>query len=399
MWLLPSSKGQSTAPRSSSQLDVPDAYRQLETQQRNETLDPASPSYLNPSSFLVWGPVTVRPHLETRFTYGNNLRSASGSNEDTFLAEISPGSFFQLGQKWQLDYTPTLSYYASKEFKDTLGHNALLAGGTTYDNWGFTFSQSFSDTTQPLIETGAQTEEQNFVTNLGATYHFASKLMLELGINQHIRNTEGFSKSRTWSTMDWLNYQAFSRLSVGLGVGGGYENVSPGSDMTFEQAQAKINVRVAEKIDFVVTGGGEVRQILDVGGDPLVNPVYGASLTYHPFEFTTLTLSANRTISAALLQDQINEMTTVSLALSQRLLGHLYLTLSGGFANNKYVSADSALTVNRSDDTKSFAATLSYPFNAHANASIFYNYNDNSSDSAAFSYSTSQIGLQMGYRF
>jgi hypothetical protein len=397
--MLPSAQSQIIAPRSPSQLDVPDAYRQLETQQHDETLNPASSSYLNPSSFLVWGPVTLRPHLNTRFTYGNNLRSAHGSNEDTFLAEISPGSFFQLGKKWQLDYTPTLSYYASKEFKDTVGHNVLLAGGTTYNDWGFTFSQVFSDTTQPLIETGIQTEEQNFVTSIGATYHFASKLMLEVGITQSFRETENFTRSRTWSTMDWLNYQAFSRLSLGVGVGGGYENISPGSDMTFEQVQAKINVRVAEKLDFIVTGGGEVRQIQDSEGDSLVNPIYGASITYHAFEFTTLTLSANRTISGALLQDQIDEMTTVSLAVNQRLLGRLFLTLSGGFTNNRYISADSALNVDRTDDTKNVTASLSYQFSPHSNGSVFYNYSDNSSDAAGFTYSTSQIGLQLGYRF
>jgi uncharacterized protein (PEP-CTERM system associated) len=380
-------------------LDVPDAYREIEAEQLKESLDPKSPSYLNPNSFLVWGPVTARPHLDTRFTYGNNLRSRTGANENTVLEEISPGSLFELGTKWKLDYTPTLSFYSSKDFKDTLGHNVLFAGGTTYDNWIFSLSQIYSVSSTPLIETGAQTDQENFVTSLGASYYFNSKLMLQLGLDQNFRSAQAFTTSRSWSTMDWLNYQVSSRLSIGAGLGGGYENVSPGSDMTFEQFQAKVNMKLGRKLDLAVNGGGEVRQILDVDGDPLVNPIYGASIQYRPFEFTTLSLSGNRMVSSSLLPGQVSETTSISLALNQRLLGLLYLTLSGGFSNNRYILANNTLNLDREDDNTNFAATLSYSFVKRGTISVFYNFSDNSSSIAGFDYSSSQVGLQLGYRF
>ena len=130
-----------------------------------------------------------------------------------------------------------------------------------------------------------------------------------------------------------------------------------------------------------------------------MNPIYGASIRYHVFEFTTLSLSADRTVSSALQQNQINESTAVSLAVSQRLLGVLKLTVSGGFSSNDYIGADSALDVHRQDDTIHFAATLGYQFTQRGNASIFFNYSDNSSSSGGFSYASSQIGLQVGYHF
>jgi uncharacterized protein (PEP-CTERM system associated) len=397
--MIPSAKGQGIIPRSPSQLDAPDASRQIEAEQQKETLDPKSPSYLPPYSFLQWGPVTARPHLNTSFTYGNSLRSRAGSNANTVVEQISPGSLFELGKKWQLDYTPTLSFYSSKEFKDTLAHNVLFAGGTAYGNWAFTLSQSYSVSSQPLIETGVQTDQESFNTALGASYYFNSKLMLELGLNQSFRTAEAFTSSRDWSTMDWLNYQISNRLSVGAGVGGGYESVSPGPDMTFEQFQAKVNMRIARKLDLDIHGGGEVRQILISGAQDLVNPIYGASVQYHPFEYTTLSLSGNRAVNASLLQGQISESTSISLALNQRLLGLLYLTLSGGFANNRYISSTPGLALNREDDTTSFAASLAYAFTQRGSISIFYNFSDNSSSSGAFDYSSNQVGLQLGYRF
>jgi uncharacterized protein (PEP-CTERM system associated) len=234
---------------------------------------------------------------------------------------------------------------------------------------------------------------------LGASYYFNSKLMLQLGLDQSFRSAQAFTTSRSWSTMDWLNYQISNRLSIGAGLGGGYESVSPAPDMTFEQFQAKVNVRIAQKLDLDIHGGGEVRQILDSDGDPLVNPIYGASIHYHPFQYTTLSLAGNRVVTSSLLQGQVTENTSISVAVNQRLLGLLYLTLSGGFSNSRYILASSALSLNREDDTTSFAATLSYPFTPRARGSVFYNFNDNSSSSQGFGYSSSQVGLQLGYRF
>jgi hypothetical protein len=398
-WISPGANGQEIISRSPSQLDVPDAYRQIEAEKQKESLDPKSTSYINPSSWLQWGPITARPHLNAMFTYGNSLRSSAGANENTVIEQISPGSLFQIGNHWQLDYTPTLNYYSSKDFKDNVGHNVLFSGGANYGDWVFTLSQVYSRSSQPLIETGVQTDQESFVTALGASYYLNSKLMLELGIDQSFLTAQAFTSSRDWSTMDWLNYQISNRLSVGAGLGGGYESVSPGPDMSFEQFQAKINFRVATKITLDIHGGGEVRQILISHAGNLVNPIYGASVQYHPFEYTTVSLSGNRTVAASLLQGQVSEMTTISLAVNQRLLGFLYLTLSGGFSNNRYIASTAGLALNRQDDIASFAASLAYSFSQRGSISIFYNFSDNSSSVAGFDYSSSQVGLQLGYRF
>ncbi len=391
--------GQGTAPVSPSQLDVPDAYRQIDADQAESRLKPTSPSYVNPNSFLHWGPVTARPHITSRTSYGNQLRSRRGSNANTFLEQLSPGSLFELGSKWRLDYTPTLSFYSSDEFKDTLAHSVSLSGGTSYRNWTFGLSQGYSSSSQPLIETGRQTDQENFSTSLSASHRFNSKLMLQLGLSQNFQSAESLSSSRSWSTMDWLNYQVAPRLSFAVGAGGGYQNVDNSSDMAYEQLQGRVNMRVAEKLNLSINGGGEVRQILDSGGDPLINPIYGASIQYRPFQYTTLSLSGNRSVSASLLQGQVTEGTDISLAVNQRLLGLLYLTVSGGFRNSRYVFSNSTLALSREDDTTTFAARLSYGFIERGTVAAFYNYSDNTSSAGGFGFSSSQVGLEVAYRF
>jgi hypothetical protein len=397
--LAPFGYAQGVVSPSPSQLDAPGAYQQLDVERATQNLNPASPSYLSPSPFLQWGPIIARPHLVTRFSYGDRLRSRTGNNANTVIEQISPGSLFELGPKWRLDYTPTLSFYSSKEFKDTLAQNVDFSGGTAFESWTFGLAQSYSSSSQPLIETGRQTDQENFNTAINASHYFNSKWMLEFGLNQNFRSAESFTSSRSWSTMDWLNYQISPRISIAGGVGAGYDNVSRGSDMTYEQFQARINSRIAQKLTLSIHGGGEVRQILDSGGDPLVNPLYGASIIYHPFEVTTLSLSGNRTVSASLLQGQVTESTDISLALDQRLLGAVYLTLSGGFRNTRYITSNNLLLLNREDNTTTFSARLSYAFIKRANAALFYNYTDNSSSAASFNFSSSEVGLELAYRF
>jgi uncharacterized protein (PEP-CTERM system associated) len=223
--------------------------------------------------------------------------------------------------------------------------------------------------------------------------------MLDLGFNQNFLSAQQFSGSRTWSTMDWLNWQSSARLSFGLGLGGGYQSVSSGFDMSFEQFQARVDARIAQKLTLSLNGGGEVRQIIDSGADQLVNPIYGASVIYSPFDVTTISLSGNRAINPSLLRGEVTEATEVSVALTQRLLGVLYMTLSGSYRNSRFILSNSLLAVNRNDDTLSFRANLSYPFTQHGSAAVFYNYSDNSSTEADFNFSSHQVGLELAYRF
>jgi len=73
-----------------------------------------------------------------------------------------------------------------------------------------------------------------------------------------------------------VNYQVWTRLSVGLGVVAGYDNVSAGSDMTHEGLQGrKINWLVANKLSFSLTGGFEERQFLDSNTPRCLESVFG----------------------------------------------------------------------------------------------------------------------------
>ncbi|HUS34238.1 MAG TPA: outer membrane beta-barrel protein [Verrucomicrobiae bacterium] len=371
----------------------------MEQERATLSLKPGSAQYLDPNSFLRWGPVTARPHFDSSFSYSTGLRSQAGVAEKVVSERISPGILLEIGPKWRLDYTPSLTFYSSKNFKDTLDHSVLFAGGTTYNDWAFTLSQGYTSSSQSLIETGRQTDQENFDTAIGASHYLNSKLMLQLGVNQSFRSADSLNSSRSWSTMDWLNYQIAPRFSIGAGLGGGFEDVKTGSDMTYEMVQGRVDARIAEKLNLSIHAGGELRQILESDADPLLNPIYGASLIYHPFTQTTLSLAGNRTVSASLLFGQVTESTDISVGLTQRLFGAVSAGLSAGFRNTRFLFTTAGTSLSREDDSFTFAGSLGYTFLKRGSIGVSYAQSENSSSDQSFSQTTRQVSLNLGYRF
>lgn len=357
----------------------------------------AAPSTV-PSAFR-WGPVEAHPHLGYRFSYGDGIRARQGEESTTAIHALSPGISFALGKHWMLDYTPTLSFYSSDAFEDTVEHSVSLRGAAAYRDWTFGLQQSYAFTSSPLVETGAQTDQEMFVTALSASTRLNARTTLELGVDQSIRLPENYTEAWEWSTMDWISYQLNSKLSGAIGIGFGYVDVERGSDMMYEQLLGRIIWQVAGKVDLVVHGGVEDRQMHGSGVSDLVNPIFGATLEYRPFDVTTLSAGMNRTVSPSYFSDQVTESTEVHANLRQRLLKKFYLDLGGGYRFGNYVTTSEFAPVTREDDYTFFSARLSTTFLKRGTVGVFYYHSENSSNEGGYAYSSDQVGVDLVYRW
>jgi hypothetical protein len=370
-------------------------------------LAPAAAGPLSPvPPLLRWGPLTVQSHLLYSLSYGNGLQATPGQSSSSLINEVDPGILFQWGSHWSLDYTPTLRFYSDRAFHNTFDNAVTLTGGTTYEDWSFGLSQSYASSSEPLIETAAQTDQQIFSTGLSANRQLGSQTSLELGASQSFRYLGtaipgAQSDTRSWSTMDWLNYQFWPRFGAAIGTGFGYDNLAVGTDMTSEQLQGRITWKVVNKLSFFLSGGAEDRQFLASGSPDLISPIFSFSAQYALFEATTLSLSASRIVSPSFFQDQVTESTTISAGLHQRLLGKLSLDLSSGYGTSTYHASSTApVAANVSNyDTTSFSARLSLPVLKRGSAAVFYSVNYNTSGGANYNYTTTQVGLQLSYRY
>ncbi len=337
-----------------------------------------------------WGPINLRGHLLYRLLYGDGFPSAPGQNYKTVINEVDPGVLFELGPHWTLDYTPSLRFYSNQHFQDTTDHAVRLNGATTYEDWSLGLSQGYATSSQPLYETGAPTEYESYSTTANAAYQINTKTSLELGLSQSFQfvgqNQPGqaLTDSRVWSTMDWLNYQFWPRFGAGVGASFGYINMGFGPDMTFEQAQGRINWQATDKVSLMLSGGLDDRQFLNSTTPALLNPIFMASALYKPFESTTLSLNAGRMVSPSLLQGLVAESTTVSGGINQRFFRKLNLSLTTGYTVVSYELSFAGSNLSREDDLTFANVRLSAPFRKRGTVAIFYQASENSSTQARY---------------
>ena len=345
------------------------------------------------------GPVAIHPHLLYRFLYGNGIQATPGQQKNTAINQISPGVLFAIGSHWTLDYTPTLSYYSSSHFRDTLDQSAGLRWGTLYQDWVFGISQSYTAISAPLAQTGTQTDTENYSTAGNVSYRFNSKISADFSIGQNFVFAQQFTSTREWTTMNWLNYQLWTKVDIGAGAGFDYYDVSPGPNVMDEQLQGRVRWRLTDKTSFAIHAGVQDQQYLMSGTGNRISPIFGASLEYGPIEGTVLSLSADRSVAPSFFEGQVVEATTVSAGLSQRILKKLNLGLTGSYGKSRYLASASNVFPNRVDDYYAFGARLSTVVLKRGTASIFYQYSDNSSTIPGFTYKSSQVGFELGCQF
>ena len=137
----------------------------------------------------------------------------------------------------------------------------------------------------------------------------------------------------------------------------------------------------------------------------MITPIFSGTIQYQPFEQTKLSVTGSRTVMPASFQNQTTENTGITGDFNQRLLGKLNLDLSGGYTKTEYQASASGLSTSRNDDVYNFNARLSCPFLKRGTVAVFYTYSENSSSQSGFStgsgfgYTSTQVGLEIGYRY
>ena len=309
----------------------------------------------------------------------DGLLSAPGEPSSSIINQFSPGMLFTIGSHWTLDYTPTWQWYANNSFNDTLSHSVALSGWTAYEDWTFGLSQTYSRSSGSLAQTGTQTAQESFGTALNSSYRFNSKVSADLSLSQSFQSAEQFQGSRQWSTMDYLNYQFWPRFNAGLGVGAGYVDVDVGANTASEQFQGRIAWRATDKTSLVFHGGFEYQQFQSGGASALLNPVFGLSLQTRLGKKTSLSITADRSVSVSYFANQTPETTSVNVNLAQALSAKLNLSVGGSYGTTSYASTAVGVGAAGGYDYTSVQTRLSYSLIKRGTVSATYQFSNNSS--------------------
>lgn len=376
-----------------------------------EPASSAPPVYLQPAENdsgvtnlaaapLQWGIVSARPHVNYRLTRGNGIQATPGQQITTTINTFSPGVLLQAGKHWSLDYTPTWTFYSTSAFNDSLDHLVTLTGTAGFTDGNLALSEVFSSADSPRIETGRQTHEEANTVGLTLNYRLGRKTRIEVGLSQGLRYIESAPNSNEWTTQDWYHYQFSNRLDAAVGVAVGYVIVQPGTDMDYTRPQLRIGWKPSRKVGLDVHGGAEHRRFRRAGSPSLNTPNYGGSGFYQPLETTTLSISADRGVSVSYFAGEVNENTTWSVGLDQRLLQRFTFNASAGRTNSRYIPSNrNVIVTSREDLSHLYTVRLSTTFLRRGTVGVVYQHTRNSSDVAVYSFTSNQIGLEIGYRY
>lgn len=388
----------------------------------NESFQPLSPDRLNANAYtpappseapatravpgaqevraepLQWGPFRLRPHADYRFTYATDISTAPGAREDVATHAISPGITFE-GRYVSVDYTPTLTYYTKGDMEDHIDHRASIAAGFGYGDWVFSLAHTYNKSGGVTTETATQVDRDTHATAIAASRLLTEKLSLDLTASQTLLFADEFNSTRQWSTMEWLNYLYSEKTTFGLGAGFGYADVDLGSDMTYEHIMGRVTWTPGPKLSLSGAGGVEIRQFLDSELSDLVNPIASASAGYQLFEHTRLGLVASRTVNTSLLSSQVSENTLISGTVSQRLLEHINLSVSGGFRSVEYQPSATGVTAERTDEGWFAGVSAGVRFLERGRFSVAYHRTENSSSDSEFTFGSNQYTVHLGYHF
>lgn len=352
-----------------------------------------------PSSPLQWGPFNVRPHVVYRILYSNGLQATPGHPTSTAINSFSPGLLAELGTHWTFDYTPTWNEYSSRDFRDTLDHAAKLVWGTAYEEWVLHASQDYNRSTSPQIQTGQQTRETDYLTNLDVSYQFAGDLISQSVLKRSLRFVEGFNDTREWSLLELLHLRESPQLDSALGLEYGYVTTTHSPDMSYLQYLARVAWKMSAQIDLEIQGGWENRKIKQAGASDVNSPVLSAAVHYQPVQTTRLSFASSRATSASYFANQIVENSRYEITLEQRLLQHFRLNLGVEYQESKFRSTLPSLPFNRRDKNYSFSAGLRTAVLRRVDVTLQYRKSHNSSNVAGFGFSSDQVGLEVGYRY
>ena len=373
-------------------------YQPQVTQQSTEPLTNAITQPAVPT-FLQWGPVTAHPRASYRYVSSTGVQYKPGSATDTTIQTLSPGILLGVGTHWSLDYQASWNFYSSREFKDTLDHAINLLGSAAYENWTFNLSQGFSRSSQSLVETGRQTQQDQYSTGFTALDRIDSHLILETVGSQSLTSPTDFNDTKEWSLLEWLHFRFSQQLDTALGAGAGYVEVNNGADANYYKFLGRIDWRPGSKLNLHLDGGLDHRRIRTGSANYINNPIANASVGYKLFEHTILMIGATRTVTASYFSNQTQKNLSWNAALDQRLLGRINLNLSAGYQKSTYEQTALGDAAARNDNNHWYDVRLSTVVLRRGSVSIFYHRGKNSSSTPGYGFTSDQYGTELRYQY
>lgn len=371
--------------------------------------------------------------LSTADSAGNSSAAQRGlSRSDTYFS-IEPsvslgfGDFVTRATNYiELDYTLDALLYTKNTAENTVEHFINLQGAYHFAQVTLSLSQGIQilhstdlgspgsgsllggapDNTGPTasaqvnLDVTQRTGLDIFTTRVDANYALSDKTSVDLDGYFSAYDYQTLISSDTFSGDAYFNYSPTGKITLGLGVTGGYVIQSdPAPNEFYQQINLRLNYTATGKLSATGAVGVEVRETDGVSGAD-VTPIFDLTITYAPLNDTSLSLSASRRVdTSAVLTGENFDTTGFTLTVSQRLFQRLSASLSLGYTHSTYVDSGNGVAINRTDDYYFVQPNLDYALRDNLSVGLFYVRRQNSSSLLGNAFSDNQIGAHISFSF
>jgi len=365
--------------------------------------------------------------LSVRSVFDSNIDLTNTGEQSDFYTAIEPRLTIGFGTPEEnfvaLSYYPSAFIFAEHSENNALQHEFLLQGQYRFPRLTLTASQEVqlldgtdlgsvlgsgagyttSSSGHVNLDVAGRTRVDVYNTHLDGNYSLTGKLFLTGGIAYSLTDytNDALIDSSVISANAYINYIYSPKLSIGLGLNGGYDVVSSsGQDQIYEQLNLRATYGLTGKVSASATVGVEFRQFSGADGGNTVSPVLDASLSYQPFDGTNISLTlSTHTYNSATLGGENYLNTQIILGVQQRLFQRFFLGLNTGYETSNYSSAGTANSTGRDDNYFFFEPSLDFSITRFWTAGIYYLYRQSDSSLSIFSFDDTQIGARSTLTF
>jgi len=341
-----------------------------------------------------------KPALNYSLRYSDGISTRPGVRVKSVVQNMSPSVSFMFAERITLTYSPSYSWYSSDALNDKVSHRVSAKAGGEFGRFDVGMTQGYSRTSELLLETGLQTDQESWATTLTASTPVLEKSSLEWNVGRNTRSASAFTDVVSWSSILWFRHKMKEGLGMLIGAGGGYNEIDPGADTDSQQVTGGLNWLPGPRLSVDLTAGFDRTYFRGSRRGAITNPVYNASARYRLFETTSVSLGVSRSILAAYYADRITDNDRYSLGLSQRLFGRFNLGLGASLGSTRYVGRSLSSTVPaRSDRYSSYSAALGTHLKDQVSITVSWQRGESESNVQDFTYDSSSWGLSLGWRF
>lgn len=345
------------------------------------------------------GLIGLRPAFDYSFVHADGIQQARGRPLATNIQTTSLGLSTDIGPNWNVSYLPAWVVYSNPAFRDNVEQHLALTGAVFRPAWSASISQAYGRMDTPIVETGSQTAEQMSTTSLGFRWRWPANLNFNATLGQNLTFLDKLPDRYEWTAAPEIDYQPVQQLLIGVGCTVGYVFVYHGPNSTYTRPMAHVQWQLTRKTALNASVGLDRWHFLAGNHSTTTSLYYAVGAAWNPFATTAVNITALRTDSAGLLRGEMSRTTGTSITLQQRLLGLLWLNLGMDRQRTAYLGAVAPTESRRSDQLRSYTASLSVPVLQRGSLSLFYRASYNGSTASGFGFASHQFGFEFGFKY